>query len=748
MSFKKLLKVAFAALMVISLAACDTKPKEKTATFDKAGTFDSEEVLTSADIIADDVIIQNKTIEQDLYIKVPGNGSVTLDNVTVKGTIYVDDDNAATSNEYAINLFDVVSNSIEVEDVPVRLVASGDTNINMVKTDTDITLQEQSINKNGFNDVTIEDGDEVQVTLLAAGIRQLVVNDSAMTTVLTDSATMIEMLEANSPVGVHGGATINLLQANAPVITDSEPGSVVFGENGTLNGEGEVKVTTTTPVTSTTPVTTTKKPVTTTKKPVTTTTTRKPTTPVTTTTTPSTKANTAAVITAEDVTILIDSTFNPLKGVTIYDAEDGNITVTSANIKSNNVNVAKRGTYTVTYVYVDKGGLTTTLNRKVTVSNQLTTPQNLTAKLNEFGEIVLSWDPVDNAYTYGVSWGKTENDEDYTKKTTYTLDRDDFDDLYEDLFKTEDNLKFSVWAEHKYEDEVKESASAKVTFYNDELVNELEDIDTTLEVSKTPVKALVKLPAVGINSKKATVDVWFTNDEGNVVNDLNGEYITETVRTNKYGQAEFDYDVENGIEFELTFDVAANYDLQVRISDDNGELFSKTYEFEVVKKGSGTKRGTTKPELISWTADDSWGANDGAELRFSLTEDFDIYEGDSKIEVKLTAWSKVWYSDWIYYGDDGQPLDDDKQEEMNRHGSEEDRIYILEDDEVLGADYVEEDEEIVIYFNSSLKSSAIKSITNDYKDDCKISMFAEITVTDFEGVEKSIKTKTITFQKD
>ncbi|MBQ9987614.1 MAG: hypothetical protein IJP28_04470, partial [Erysipelotrichales bacterium] len=205
MSFKKLLKVALAALMVISLAACDTQPKEKTATFDKAGTFDSEEVLTSADITADDVIIQNKTIEQDLYIKVPGNGSVTLDNVTVKGTIYVDDDNAATTNEFPINLFDVVSNSIEVEDVPVRLVASGDTNINMVKSDSDITLQEQSINKNGFNDVTIEDGDEVQVTLLAAGIRQLVVNDSAMTTVLTDSATMIEMLEANSPVGVHGG---------------------------------------------------------------------------------------------------------------------------------------------------------------------------------------------------------------------------------------------------------------------------------------------------------------------------------------------------------------------------------------------------------------------------------------------------------------------------------------------------------------------------------------------------------------
>ena len=44
MSFKKLLKVALAALMVISLAACDTKPKEKTATFDEAGTFDSEEV--------------------------------------------------------------------------------------------------------------------------------------------------------------------------------------------------------------------------------------------------------------------------------------------------------------------------------------------------------------------------------------------------------------------------------------------------------------------------------------------------------------------------------------------------------------------------------------------------------------------------------------------------------------------------------------------------------------------------------
>lgn len=463
------------------------------------------------------------------------------------------------------------------------------------------------------------------------------------------------------------------------------------------------------------------------------------------TTTVNTKANTAAVITAEDVTILIDSTFNPLKGVTIYDAEDGNVTVTSAHIKSNNVNVAKRGTYTVTYVYVDKGGLTTTLNRTVKVSNELEAPENLTVKLNQYGLIEMSWDAVDNAYTYDIFVGSYTKEIDYTKKTTFVLDPEDYDGtlkteiekIYKDL-RDGKNLKVGVSAVHKYEDEVKDSSITKETFYSDELIDELAEIekDGEFEISKTPVEALLKLSPVGINSKKAVVEVTFWRDGKRVAN----EFITDSIRTDKMGEAEFDYDVENGIEFELTFDEVADYELVVVIKDDNYTLHSETYKFETYRKGASTKRGYTKPQLISWTGDDIWGSNSGAELVFSLSEDFDIEETEhTYIKMTVYADSKEYTDkDWIYY-------DKDNNEYYETFGGNTATLE-YENEEILGSDFVEADEEIVMYFNSSTKG--LRQITQDYKDGCKIYIYVEIEVTDFENTTKSLKTKTLTFQKD
>jgi len=78
-------------------------------------------------------------------------------------------------------------------------------------------------------------------------------------------------------------------------------------------------------------------------------------------------ANEQPVINASDQIIRINSTFDPMTGVTAKDAEDGDVTVT---ITANNVNTAVAGDYSVTYSATDSVKQTTTKTIKVTVSNK------------------------------------------------------------------------------------------------------------------------------------------------------------------------------------------------------------------------------------------------------------------------------------------------------------------------------------------------------------------------------------------
>ena len=65
------------------------------------------------------------------------------------------------------------------------------------------------------------------------------------------------------------------------------------------------------------------------------------------------------VINASDKSIVLNTTFDPLSGVTGTDTEDGNIT-SNIRVTSNNVNMSKVGTYSVTYSLTDSGNNTTT----------------------------------------------------------------------------------------------------------------------------------------------------------------------------------------------------------------------------------------------------------------------------------------------------------------------------------------------------------------------------------------------------
>lgn len=73
------------------------------------------------------------------------------------------------------------------------------------------------------------------------------------------------------------------------------------------------------------------------------------------------------LINANDITIKMFDTFNPLNGVTAVD-KDGNDLTNNIKVVSNNVNISKAGNYTVEYEVTDSNGLKATKTITVTVT--------------------------------------------------------------------------------------------------------------------------------------------------------------------------------------------------------------------------------------------------------------------------------------------------------------------------------------------------------------------------------------------
>lgn len=82
--------------------------------------------------------------------------------------------------------------------------------------------------------------------------------------------------------------------------------------------------------------------------------------------------NTAPTISANDVTLNVGDTFDPLANVTATDKEDGTIILTKDNIIANDVDTSKAGTYHVTFRVVDKNGAITEKTITVTVKEKAT----------------------------------------------------------------------------------------------------------------------------------------------------------------------------------------------------------------------------------------------------------------------------------------------------------------------------------------------------------------------------------------
>ena len=108
--------------------------------------------------------------------------------------------------------------------------------------------------------------------------------------------------------------------------------------------------------------------------------------------------NTAPTISANDVTLNVGDTFDPLANVTAMDKEDGTITLTKDNIIANDVDTTKAGTYHVTYKVTDKNG--TSAEKTITVTVKQNTGDLNSAPTISANDIILNvgdmFDPLAN----------------------------------------------------------------------------------------------------------------------------------------------------------------------------------------------------------------------------------------------------------------------------------------------------------------------------------------------------------------
>ena len=186
--------------------------------YNKAGTYGPDSGSMSVDgnvtVRADGVTLQNMVIEGKLCLAAGiGDGTVTLENVTVKGKTIV-----AGGGDHSV----VISNSTLGEVVVVRIggvvrvVAAGDTTIEQVVLETVAALKEEGIIGDGFKDVDIEtsaleaggsvilDGDFDNVTL-NAGVNVDITGDTNVKSFYVTGA------GGNSTVSVGGSASIDSL---------------------------------------------------------------------------------------------------------------------------------------------------------------------------------------------------------------------------------------------------------------------------------------------------------------------------------------------------------------------------------------------------------------------------------------------------------------------------------------------------------------------------------------------------------
>ncbi len=625
---KKIVLGFLSLIMVFALVGCQDKTKAETI-FDKEGTFDKSETLKDVKITGDKIILSNKVIDGDLLIETTDSfGELTLDAIDVKGKIVVKNPNS----EYTLRMYDVTAPSINVEQgtSPLRLYASKKTNIPKLHANGNLIITEQALDSDGFSEVVIDEAPNSLLMLVGTGIQSLEIKNSDQYSVVLDQESMISNVIANSMISLKGKGTIDVLTANRDVTFENEPNTIIAKEGVLINNTDPNQTTTTTEKVTTNATTnsvvTTKKVTTikTTAKPVVTTTPAITTAPITTTT----QLNTKPVITGTPVTINVGDSFDPLKGVTIYDKEDGGyITITAYHIYSNNVNVNKVGTYEVVYFYTDKGGLTTTYTRSVKVeeNNKMSMPKNFKYSFNKFGDLVLEWDSVDNVAYYEIYVNGRFYEEVSRLKTNFVIEAKDLS-----------SGRTTTYGIRSFSNDKKIEKSDMATFELSAIKDEI-SIPRKATVSSSPVEMIYKLAPMGIPQTGVEARVTVYKD-GSVYRNMT---IASKITTNNTGNAYIPYDPNIGLKLNVVFEEAGEYEFIIRLESRSFQTDADSYFIDVTKSGnssSGSASGTTRFIGAELSGDGNW--SNGAELTFAINQSIDLQREEWDLVVEFE-----WFTD-------------------------------------------------------------------------------------------------------
>ena len=108
--------------------------------------------------------------------------------------------------------------------------------------------------------------------------------------------------------------------------------------------------------------------------------------------------NEIPVINAEDKTLAVGDSFDPMKDVTASDKENGDLTA-KIEVINNTVDTTKAGTYTVTYKVTDKDGASVTKTIAVTVKDKEQEEQPTTPTKPDKGDNGSKGDKGNNSST-------------------------------------------------------------------------------------------------------------------------------------------------------------------------------------------------------------------------------------------------------------------------------------------------------------------------------------------------------------
>ncbi len=227
-----------------------------TVTYDKMGTYGPANGIKTIDgsvnISAAGVTLQNTVITGNLFLADSiGDGDVTLKNVIVQGNTVI-----KGGGSQSVVLENCSLPNITVGKEGVRIAASGNTSVSIVRLETGATLLELSLSGPGFETVTVAElvpagaeitldgnfdnvnvaADAVSIDITGGTVTNLDIAEGAAGAVINIAAgAKVSILTLNAVVSVTGEGTVETAILNVSGSTfEREPNNIKMGDDITV----------------------------------------------------------------------------------------------------------------------------------------------------------------------------------------------------------------------------------------------------------------------------------------------------------------------------------------------------------------------------------------------------------------------------------------------------------------------------------------------------------------------------------